>query len=464
MNGNQTANPGTLRRFLCSLLMFCVVTATTPLPAQQASKAAPPPSSKASVDPGWPRAVTKEGTKLVYFQPQIDEWKDFRELTADVAVSLTPAGGQPVLGVASLAANTVADLDKRTVLIRSIHITSARFPSVEKANADTIEHSLRQVFPTDALTISLDRLLAGVQRSQVSAKPVAVKTDPPRIFFSKRSAILLMVDGEPVRAPIEKTNLEFLVNTNWDLFYEKTSKHYYLLSEKTWLSSAALEGPWAVTGKLPDAMAKLPANQNWDDVKKAIPPTVSPTMRGPTVFYASTPAEVIQVNGDPVYSRISGTQLVDVSNTENDLFFHSEQTQFYLLISGRWFRAKALEGPWSYAGNDLPPDFAKIPSTHPRSHVLASVPGTQEAQDAVMLAQIPTIAVVNRAEAEAKVKVAYDGTPQFKPVEQTSLQYATNTQDKVIKYGDLYYLCFQAVWFMSTTPNGPWKTADSVPK
>ena len=81
-----------------------------------------------------------------------------------------------------------------------------------------------------------------------------------------------------------------------------------------------------------------------------------------------------------------------------------------------------------------------------------------------MLAQVPTTAVVNRAEAEAKVKVVYAGDPQFKPIEGTSLSYAANTQDKVIKYGDLYYLCFQGVWFMASGPSGPWKTADSVPK
>jgi hypothetical protein len=134
-----------------------------------------------------------------------------------------------------------------------------------------------------------------------------------------------------------------------------------------------------------------------------------------------------------------------------------------VLLSGRWFRSKSLEGPWSYAGNDLPADFAKIPENSSKARVLASVPGTVEASDAVMLAQIPTTAIVNKAEAEAQVKVAYDGTPEFKPIESTTMEYATNTQDKVIKFGDLYYLCFQAVWFVSTTPTGPWKTADTVP-
>jgi hypothetical protein len=42
------------------------------------------------------------------------------------------------------------------------------------------------------------------------------------------------------------------------------------------------------------------------------------------------------------------------------------------------FRSKALGGPWSYAGNDLPADFARIPGNSQKAHVLASlrkVPG-----------------------------------------------------------------------------------------
>jgi hypothetical protein len=64
--------------------------------------------------------------------------------------------------------------------------------------------------------------------------------------------------------------------------------------------------------------------------------------------------------------------------------------QTYFLVSGRWFRAPKLEGPWTYAGNDLPQDFKFIPPTHQCADVLASVPGTPEAEDAILLAQIPT--------------------------------------------------------------------------
>ena len=161
---------------------------------------------------------------------------------------------------------------------------------------------------------------------------------------------------------------------------------------------------------------------------------------------------------------MTGTQLLYVANTENDLFLHDAEKQYYILLSGRWFRAKGLNGPWSYAGGDLPADFAKIPATSPKARVLASVPGTLEASDAVLLAQIPATVTVNRAAAEAQVKVAYDGPPQFSAITGTSLEYAANTQEKIIKDGDLYYLCFQGVWFMSTQAMGPWKTADSVPQ
>jgi hypothetical protein len=79
------------------------------------------------------------------------------------------------------------------------------------------------------------------------------------------------------------------------------------------------------------------------------------------------------------------------------------------------------------------------------------------------MAQVPTTATVNPKAAE-QAKVTYTGDPEFKPIEGTSMQYATNTADKVIKLGDVYYLCLQGVWFMSPSATGPWTTADSVPK
>lgn len=417
--------------------------------------------AQATQDIGWPRQIVKSGATLVYYQPQIDSWDNYKTIKARVAFSLTPANGKATLGVASFEGDTLVDQETRTVFFRNIRITSVRFPSLQASEVPGMEQTFRELAPTVTNPISVDRVLADLNKGKVAAKPVQLKNDPPQIFYSSKPAVLLIVDGDPVLAPVEHTDLQYVVNTNWNLFFDKKTKTYYLLASNVWLSSPQYQGDWTPVKKLPADFSKLPDDQHFDDVKKAVPPPAHGV--APQVFFSAQPAELIMLKGAPVYSRIAGTSLLYVTNTDNDLFVDDTDKQFYVLLSGRWFSAKALGGPWSYAGDHLPQDFAKIPENSTKSHVLASVPGTVEASDAVMLAQIPTTAIVNKAEAEAKVKVTYDGTPVFKSIETTTLEYATNTQEKVIKYGDTYYLCFQAVWFVSSSPNGPWKVADSVP-
>jgi hypothetical protein len=424
-------------------------------------------SASFAQDIGWPREKSNADATIIYYQPQLDDWKGFRELDARMAVSIRTKTEQPTVGIVYLKARTDANLDTRNVVLSQFEVVSTKFPSLDQTGAATMDQLVKTFLsPTAVLNISLDRLLAELEEKTQDSTPVAaVKNDPPKIFVSyDGNAILILVDGELVRAPIEKTNLEFVVNTNWDLFFDKPSAKYFLLNGKTWLTAASLEGPWSVTAKLPADLSKIPDQPNWADVKKAIPPAASAGAAVPKVFYSNVPAEIITFKGKPVYAKIPNTQLSYATNTESNVFLHSGENQYYYLVAGRWFRAKSLEGPWIFASADLPADFAKIPPNGPRSSVLVSVPGTDEATDAVLIAQIPNTVIVDKAKAEAEVAVAYDGEPQFKPIESTSLSYASNTQDKVIKVGDLYYLCFQGVWFMSTAPSGPWKTADSVPK
>ena len=95
--------------------------------------------------------------------------------------------------------------------------------------------------------------------------------------------------------------------------------------------------------------------------------------------------------------------------------------------------------------------------------MLSSVPGTPEAEDAVLIAQIPTTATVSTSAAN-EVKVSYAGQPQFQPIEGTSMMYAVNTPNKVIQVGTEYYLCYQGVWFVSFSAQGPWQVAQTVPQ
>ena len=82
---------------------------------------------------------------------------------------------------------------------------------------------LKAFFPKDAVLISLDRMLAAAEDEATPGQKTALKTNPPKIFVSTEPAILLLVDGEPVRAPIPQTSLEVIVNANWDLFFDKAA-------------------------------------------------------------------------------------------------------------------------------------------------------------------------------------------------------------------------------------------------
>ncbi len=197
------------------------------------------PSLLIAQDPGWPRELTQKGARVVYYQPQIDAWHDYRQLEARMAILLTPAGGKPTPGVVSMRARTDANKDDRTVVISNIQLIDARFPSADAATATQLGALARSLMKTaNTMTISLDRLLASVEEGKVSGPAVQVKNNPPKIFVSKEPAVLLLVDGKPVRAPIEKTNLEFVVNANWTVLFDKIGKKYYLLTGRKWLTAA----------------------------------------------------------------------------------------------------------------------------------------------------------------------------------------------------------------------------------
>ena len=53
-----------------------------------------------------------------------------------------------------------------------------------------------------------------------------------------------------------------------------------------------------------------------------------------------------------------------MTNTTGDILFDLNDQDYYVSLTGRWFRAKSLEGPWTFVDGDrLPKDFAKIPES-----------------------------------------------------------------------------------------------------
>ena len=420
-------------------------------------------AAAAQEDPGWPRKHEEPGGTLIAYQPQVDHWDNYSNVTWRQAFELTPSGGKQIVGAATLEAATSVDNDSHVVTLFGIKVLNTYFPDLDPATTARMDKLLRSFVPP-VQKVALERIVSYMPKPS-TVQTVNLNNTPPAVYVAYSPAILLGIDGQPVYSDISGVNnLRFVVNTSWPLFQFKRNQYYYLLVNNVWLSSGSLSGPWIQVTQLPNEFNNLPNSGMFADVKKMVPPPQVPNPMVPSVFFSTSPAEVILFEGQPTYSAIPGTQLSFANNTDSPLFLYSPTQTYYYLAAGRWFSATNLQGPWTFASLTLPPDFANIPLSSPASAILASVPGTPEAKDAVLIAQIPTTMVVNPKTAAAQVNVTYTGAPQFVPVQGTTLQYASNTADKVIQVGDVYYLCLQGVWFMSATPQGPWTAANSVPQ
>jgi hypothetical protein len=452
----QTAPPGTAKPGTAK-----------PAPGTtQPSAAKPAPATPAPIDGGWPRMYDlPSGASILMYQPQIASWTNQKQMVAYSAVSYRDKGAaKPGLGTIRLEADTRVSVEDRLVQFDKLKIVEANFQTLSKEQVNAITSTLEKTIPADAPLLALDRVLANLDKSGIIPKnEEGIKADPPTVFYSTTPAVMVNIDGEPIWSPIKENDLKYAVNTNWDLFQHVPSNTMYLRNEGSWLKAADVKGPWTAAGTLPASFSKLPADDNWKDVKAALPGKPIAAASVPKVFVSLVPAELIYLKGAPVYTPVQGTGLLWVSNTDSDVFRAGKSGLVYYLVAGRWFSAPDFTGPWTFATTSLPEDFKKIPLEHDRSRVLASVPGTDQAAEAVLIAQIPQTARVKKSEVKAP-EVEFGGDPQFQPIEKTTVQRAVNTDKDVFKVGESFYMCHQGVWFVGTSASGPWTVAESVPE
>ena len=286
-----------------------------------------------------------------------------------------------------------------------------------------------------------------------------LNSHPPRIVVSRQGARLMLIDGPPVPVEIPATALEFVVNTDWDVFHDRSRERWYVLDRGHWLESNMLvSGDWLTTTKLPRDFLTLQVSSDWPQVAAAMPP-VEPAEPPERIVISYEPTELIVVDGEMQFEDIVGG-LQYVSNTGSDLF--RLEDRYYYLAAGRWFTTKDVDRKW-YAVKTLPRAFAEIPPDHPRGRVLASVPGTEAAQLAAEEAAQPKRREIT-ADAGGDLVVPWLGEPSFVPIESTTLQRGENTPFQVIRHNNFYYLCHEGAWYSSTGAQGPWRAAREVPQ
>jgi hypothetical protein len=421
------------------------------------------PALTSAADIRYPRELNTPQGRLVVHAPQIKNWLGYELINAVTAVEAKlPGMDSAELGTVGISANTITNLEESTVTFYSVSITTVNFPQADKARVDELEAFVRATLTRTKITLPLEMVLQYLDESIIPEGPKGLSMKPPAIFYATTDSRLLMLDGAPILAPINKTELQFAVNTNWDLFYVESRASWYLLDGKRWLTMAGkqLKGEWESVAELPKAFDKLPTTKNWESVGAAIPPA-SNDAELPTIFISEVPAELILVEGEPKLKPIADTGISYVSNSDADLFRYDDA--YYYLVSGRWFVAKQLGTEWSSISK-LPDAFADIPPDHPRGTVRVAVAGTNEAKIASLEAVIPRKAEVSRSYSPP-VNIAYsNGQPEFELIDSTDVYRAVNTEYSVLRVSQRFYLCYNAAWFESAEPNGPWRLADNIPE
>jgi hypothetical protein len=421
----------------------------------------------------WPKEIQTGKASVIMYQPQPDSMVG-DHLYSRAAFSLTtPKITTPVFGAVWSDSKFSTDRESGNCTIFNIRILNIRFPGIDTLDPAKVQN-LKKIIEEAAanwdLEFSIDELKSSLALNKVAAgKSADFKNEPPDIIYIKQKSVLVLFDGDPVFKETENPGLKRAINTPFLVLQDLNDKNYYLNGSGYWYkSNDPLKAAWTNVTKPSASVAKFYADiqkkeeKSGDAAETVAEKTPGQTTVAPKIVAAAKPTELIQSAGEPKYAPIQGTQLLYMTNTEDNIFMTIDKNQYYILVSGRWYRSSALTGPWAFIESDnLPPDFAKIPEGSEKDIVLASIAGTDAAKEAVMDAQIPQTAAVDRKTAKCEVK--YDGEPKFEKIKGTELARGMNTASTVLLYQDSYYVCDNAVWFMGKSPVGPWEVATSVP-
>ncbi len=416
----------------------------------------------------WPKTINATNgsiIKMYQMQPESFTGNQLKYRSA-FSVQSNPSA-DPTFGTFWALATVETDRDNRVLSILSVKIVNIK--SSDDSDVDhlnTIKYELENQLPSIANDLQLEPILASLDmRTEEKKVSKGLNNNPPRIIYSDHPSLLVLIDGTPKTQYNADWGVNVVVNSPFTIV--KTNNSYFLYGSGKWFYANDIKGPYQYTTNTPANFRKIETavnNANNSDPSYSTTPRPDQSAAIPEIIVSTVPAELIQTDGPADFKPIEGTNLLYASNSDNDIFIDNNSQNYYVLASGRWYEASSLENSvWEYVpSNSLPADFAKIPEGSKKDNVLASVAGTDAVREAVMDAQIPQTAKVDRNKASADV--TYDGNPEFENIDGTSMQYAVNTQNSVIRYKDRYYCVENGVWFDAPTSTGPWSVCVERPE
>ncbi|MDR0386007.1 MAG: hypothetical protein LBH60_08010 [Prevotellaceae bacterium] len=401
----------------------------------------------------WPLSMSYENNKIQIFKPETESFNTDR-MSFRSAVMLTE-GDNNVFGSMWVNVNLQINKTNRTVTITKASIDDLRFPDGYTAEKEsglikTIERNLYNV------SIKMDDILADLENSQnEQSMEKSMNNAPPVIHYTTTPSILVTIDGDPILLPADTKDVEMVSNSPFLIL--KYKNIFYLSNGSLWYESKSPLSGWIPKSVAPNTVVQVAKSLKSDDGE-----VMEENSFYPEVIVSTVPAELIQTDGAPTFAAIPSTMMLYVSNTSDQIVMDIRSQMYFVLLSGRWYSSPKLDGTWQYVDfDDLPSDFAKIPEGSNKDLLLASVPNTKASQDAVRESLVPQAAIVDRS--SAKTEVVYDGDPYFENIAGTNMKYATNSSGTVIYENSAYYVVDNGVWFIGSSPRGPWIVSERRP-
>ena len=408
----------------------------------------------------WPLILDADGRTITIYQPQPESYAEGR-FSARAAISCKASGKDPVFGALWVRGFLEVDRDTRMGTLTQLEATDIRFPNLtDTATIGQWKRYLAYQIPANSQPISIDRLIASLEGEQQKETPT-YKNEAPTILYKKEPTALVVLDGEPKYQAIDRSNCERAVNSPYFMARSKGKSTLFLYGSSLWYQANAVQGPWQPTNTAPqELVALMDKDTTTTDLART---EANGKPMTPQVVVSTTPAELVQTDGEAKLEPVKGTQLLYVTNTDNDIFMDVASQHYFVLLSGRWYKGAQLDGnSWAYVPADkLPAEFAKIPEGSAKANVLSSVAGTTASREAVLDASIPQTAKVDLA--STTTTITYDGEPKWKLLEGTVVYEAENASTTVLYIREHYYACENAVWYESDQANGPWKVCTKVP-
>jgi hypothetical protein len=408
----------------------------------------------------WPRSITTQDGQLIkVYQWQPESFSN-GTLQANAAISVSDnSKEEPSFGMVWLTAST--NSEGQQVAIRSVNVNAIKLPNESNENKlAAIQSAIAEGMSNRGISIAAGEINNALQATREEQKVAGeINNTAPKIIYSDKPSLLVVIDGSPRLQQNSRWGVETVINTPFIIV--KNNNKFYLYGGKHWYTAPSATGPYAITTGVPSNLEKIQseiaqANKDNNAQQEEKDYVIS------NIIVSTEPAELLQSDGEPNFTPISQTNLLYVRNSGNDIFMDVTSQQYYVLLSGRWYKSTSLSGKWNYVASDkLPADFAKIPEGSAKDNVLPSVAGTLAANDAVLNAQVPQTAKVDRKNAKADIQ--YDGDPRFDDIDGTDMAYAINTPGYVIRWRGVYYAVDNGVWFQAYHPNGPWAVSTVRP-